>query len=91
MVRRAVKEDHHAAAVVLSRRPAYVPPTPGSFPHRTPGGPMAIHAGTVTPEHVRLVVRDAEQALQAAQTAAKDAAHAAVAARLFTRKSQRQR
>jgi hypothetical protein len=38
---------------------------------------VAVHAGTVTPEHIRRVVRDAEQA---AQTAARDAAHAAVTA-----------
>ena len=51
MARRLVKADHRSAAIVMSRGPAYVPPTPGSFPHRTPGGPVAAHGDTVTPEH----------------------------------------
>eukprot|EP00966_Prymnesium_polylepis_P112302 2597743-Prymnesium_polylepis.1 len=36
----------------MSRGPAYVPPTPGSFPYRTPGGPVAVHGDTVAPEHI---------------------------------------
>ena len=49
LARRAIQAAHHEAAIVMSRGPAYVPPTPGSFPHRTPGGPVAVHGDTVTP------------------------------------------
>eukprot|EP00966_Prymnesium_polylepis_P291775 6738791-Prymnesium_polylepis.1 len=45
----------------MSRGPAYVPPTPGSFPHQTPGGPVAAHGDTVTPAHIGQVM-DALQA-----------------------------
>ena len=52
MARRLVKADHRSAAIVMSRGPAYVPPTPGSFPHRTSGGPVVARDATATSEHI---------------------------------------
>jgi hypothetical protein len=61
LARRAIQADHHAAAIVMSRGPAYVTPTPSSFPHRTPGGPVPTRGDTIPPEHIGQIM-DALQA-----------------------------